>query len=91
LAQHKGSFSKVRTTSSSVLVNAPEAAEIARRAAAAGLSVSAFLRERALGLADKREEAEALRWVDELIDQMTRDVDETIEQVSATLARFRPQ
>ncbi|MBV8457587.1 MAG: hypothetical protein JO122_13340 [Acetobacteraceae bacterium] len=77
-----------RTTRLSVLVSAPEAAEIARRAEAAGLSVSAFLREQALGLANRREDAEALRRVDDLIDRMTRDVDEAIEQVTATLARL---
>lgn len=83
-----GASSNVRSTRLSVLASAAEAEEVARCAEAAGLSVSAFLRARALGLAGKREDAEALRRLDELIERMTRDVDEAIEQVTATRARL---
>ena len=78
----------VRTTRLSVLVSGAEAEAITQRAQAAGLSVSGFLREQALGLGAAPAEEAALRQVDELIDRMTRDLDGAIKQVKATLARL---
>ena len=78
----------VRATRLSVLVSESEAAEIAQRAEAAGLSMSAFLRNQALGLGGKAEEDEALRCVDALIDKMTQDVDAAIAEVGASVARM---
>lgn len=72
----------------SVLVSSPEAAQIANDAQAAGLSVSAFLRGRALGLAANRAEEEAMRQVDALLDKMSREVEGAIDQVASALARL---
>ena len=77
-----------RTTRLSVLVSDTEAEQITKQAEASGLSVSAFLRERALGLKNSREEEEALRQVDALIDKMAGDVESAIGQVASTLARL---
>lgn len=80
--------SPARTTRMSALVSDFEAAEIARRANAAGLSVSAYLRERALNLDDHAEDADALRQVDRMIDKMTADVDNAIGVLATTLRRM---
>ncbi len=78
-----------RTTRMSALVSDFEAAEIARRASAAGLSVSAYLRERALDLGDNAGDADALRQVDRMIDKMTADVDSAIGVLATTLRRMK--
>ena len=78
-----------RTTRMSALVSDFEAAEIARRASAAGLSVSAYLRERALDLGDNAGDADALRQVDRMIDKMTADVDNAIGVLATTLRRMK--
>jgi hypothetical protein len=73
----------------SALVSDFEAAEIARRASAAGLSVSAYLRERALDLGNSAEDADALRQVDRMINKMTADVDNAIGVLATTLRRMK--
>lgn len=77
-----------RATRLSVLVSDAEAEQITKQAQASGLSVSAFLRERALGLKGSREEEEALRQVDALIDKMAGNVESAIGQVASTFARL---
>jgi hypothetical protein len=77
-----------RTTRMSALVSDFEAAEITRRANAAGLSVSAYLRERALKQSESAEDVDALRQVDRMIDKMTSDVDKTIGVLATTLQRM---
>ena len=63
------------------LVSEDEAAAIAERAAAAGLSVSAFLRERAL-------DQESAARFDQLLDRMEADLDAATAAVDAALARM---
>lgn len=70
------------------LVSAPEAQRSTRHAAAAGLSVSAYLRDRALGLPDQPEEAAALREMDALIDRMEADLDRAVAELAAAMARM---
>ena len=79
-----------RTTRLTALVSETEAALIAKRAAAAGLSVSGYLRERALGASDNADadEAGALRQVDVLIARMEADLDRAATALSGTLARM---
>lgn len=69
-----------RSTRLTVLVNDREAAQIARQAAAAGLSVSAYLRDRALGVGAAPEASRdaALRQMDTLIARMEADLDRAI-------------
>ncbi len=75
-----------RSTRLTVLVNDGEAAQIARQAAAAGLSVSAYLRERALGIAAAPEASPeaALRQMDGLIARMEADLDGAIAALAQT-------
>lgn len=80
-----------RTTRLTALVSGPEAERIAGNAAAAGLSVSAYLRDRALGQSDKSDqgaEVAALRQLDALIERMETDLDSAISVLSATIARI---
>jgi hypothetical protein len=77
-----------RETRLTALVSAPEAERIARQAAAAGLSVSAYLRDRALGLSAQPDEAAALRQVDAVIDRMEADLDRAIAELAASMARM---
>ncbi|MGC8469292.1 MAG: plasmid mobilization protein [Acetobacteraceae bacterium] len=85
----------VRTTRLTVLVSAGEAAEIARRAEGAGLSVSAYLRACALGPAGEGngdrngEDAAALRHVDTLLGRMEADLDGALAALAASLAPTR--
>ena len=58
------------------------------QAAAAGLSVSAYLRDRALGVSANAGESAALQQVDALIDRIEADLDSAIAEVSATIARM---
>ena len=83
----------VRATRLTVLVSAAEAAEIARRAEEAGLSVSAYLRARALGPAaagraaeGTGEQAVALRHFDALLGRMEADLDGALTALAASLA-----
>jgi Mobilization protein NikA len=78
-----------RTIRLTALVSEAEAAEIARRAGAEGLSVSAYLRARALGGAGETEEDAALRQVDALIGRMEADIDGAIEVLARTNARLK--
>jgi hypothetical protein len=73
-----------RATRLSALVSADESAVIASRAEAAGLSVSAYLRERALG-----DDEEALRQVDMIIAGMEAALDGATAELAAVLARLR--
>jgi len=77
-----------RETRLTALVSAPEAERITRQAAAAGLSVSAYLRDRALGLSPRPDETAALRQVDALIDRMEADLDRAVAELAATMARM---
>jgi len=77
-----------RETRLTALVSAPEAERITRQAAAAGLSVSAYLRDRALGLSAQPDETAALRQVDALIDRMEADLDRAVAELAATMARM---
>jgi hypothetical protein len=61
---HLESARHIRLTA---LVSTPEGEQIAQRAAAAGLSVSAYLRDRALGLSAEPDEPATLRQIDALI------------------------
>lgn len=72
-----------RATRLSALVSADESAIIASRAEAAGLSVSAYLRERALG-----DDEEALHQVDTIIAGMEAALDGAIAELAAVLARL---
>ena len=78
-----------RTVRLTALVSAAEAAEVAKLAAAVGMSVSAYLRERALGggRSDTGEQA-AMRQVDAAIDRMEADLDSAIAVLSGTIARI---
>jgi len=79
-----------RTTRLTSLVSEAEAALIANRAEAAGLSVSAYLRDGALCASVKADtgETQALRQVDALIARMEADLDQAIAALSATIARI---
>jgi len=79
-----------RTTRLTALVSEAEAALIAMQAEAAELSVSAYLRERALGASAKADptETEALRQVDALVARMETDLDQAIAALSAAIARM---
>ncbi len=79
---------EVRTTRLTALVSEAEAAQVAMQAAAAGLSVSAYLRDRALGVSANAGESAALRQVDAFIDRIEADLDSAIAEVSATIARM---
>jgi len=81
----------IRAARLSVLVNGAEAEEIAHRAAAAGVSVSAYLRARALGDGVSEDEAAAMRAFDRVIDEMTARVDEANASLEAALARMETQ
>jgi len=77
-----------RETRLTALVSAPEAERITRQAAAAGLSVSAYLRDRALGLSAQPDEAAALRQVDALIERMEADLGRAVAELAATMAQM---
>jgi hypothetical protein len=77
-----------RTTRLTALVSEAEAEQVTRQAAASGLSVSAYLRDRALGVAPDARESAALRQVDAFIDRIEADLDSAIAEVSATIARM---
>ncbi len=79
---------EVRTTRLTALVSEAEAAQVAMQAAAAGLSVSAYLRDRALGVSANAGESAALQQVDAFIDRIEADLDSAIAEVSATIARM---
>lgn len=73
-----------RATRLSALVSVDEGAAIASRAEAAGLSVSAYLRERALG-----DDEDALRQVDMIIAEMEAALDGATSELAAVLARMQ--
>ena len=70
-----------RMTRLTALVSVGEAAEIGLKAKAAGLSVSAYLRERAL------DEANGEKF-DALLGRMESDLDEAIGSLDAVLGRM---
>ena len=84
-----------RTTRLSVLVSSSEAEEIAHRAEAANLSVSAYLRAQALtnNLADDAAagDPEALAVFDQIIDVITTRIDQANSSLEAALARLTPK
>ena len=79
-----------RTTRLTALVSEAEAAQITRQAEATRLSVSAYLRERALGASAEPDAGDqaALRQVDALIGRMEGDIDGAITAMLATIARI---
>jgi hypothetical protein len=70
----------------SVLVSRSEAAEISRLAGDAGLSVSAYLYSRALGIG--LGDAEAIMVFDKILDELTERVDEENAGIIASLERI---
>jgi len=74
-----------RATRLSVLVTSGEAEEIAHRAETAGLSVSAYLRAMALGDGASKEEQEAMRIIDRVLDEMIATVDQANTSLEAAL------
>jgi uncharacterized protein (DUF1778 family) len=82
-AAHSAAARRTRLT---VMVGPGESVLIARRAEAAGLSVSAFLRERALD-APAEDEA-ALRKVDLLVVRMEAELDDAVVELAAAMARL---
>ncbi|MEC4591903.1 hypothetical protein VPG91_12975 [Nitrospirillum amazonense] len=79
--------SQVRTTRVSALVNEEENAAISARADAAGLSISAYLRLRALDNSPNLT-PQALAEVDRLIASMETDLDTAMAALDATLLRL---
>jgi hypothetical protein len=79
-----------RTTRLSVLVSAPEADEIAARAKAANLSVSAYLRAQALASGGAGTEDDALAIFDQVIDTLATRLDAANSSLEAALARLTP-
>ncbi len=79
-----------RTTRLTALVSEAEAALIAKHAAAAGQSVSSYLRGRAVGASAEAEadESAALRQVDALVARMEADLEQATVALSAALARM---
>jgi hypothetical protein len=79
-----------RTTRLTALVSQAEAELIANRAEAAGLSVSAYLRDRALDLSADADtsDTEALRQVDVLVARMEADLDRATAVLAASIARM---
>jgi hypothetical protein len=78
------------TTCLTTLASEAEAALIANRAEAAGLSVNAYLRDRALDLSAESDggDMEALRQVDVLVARMEADLDRATAALAASLARM---
>jgi hypothetical protein len=72
-----------RVTRLTALVSGAESALISSRAEAAGQSVSAYLRDRALG-----EDLDALSKIDSIIEQMEGALDSANAEVAAVLARL---
>lgn len=80
--------SKVRDNRLTTLVSESEIKLIAEMAGAAGLSVSAYLRERALGPSADPMEVAALEKIDALIGGMERKLDEANAELAAALSRM---
>jgi hypothetical protein len=78
----------VRGNRLTTLVSDSENEAISKKAEAAGLSVSAYLRDLALGSSGDAGDEAALRQVDRLIDRMESDLDSAISELSAALARM---
>ncbi len=79
-------ISHPRATRLTALVSDEESAVIAKRAEAAGQSVSAYLRDRALG-----EDLDALSKIDSIIEQMEVALDSANAEVTAIMARLDAQ
>ncbi|TWB18827.1 hypothetical protein FBZ89_109213 [Nitrospirillum amazonense] len=79
--------SQARTTRVSALVSEEESSTITAKASAAGLSVSAYLRLRALD-DNSGVPAHALAQVDRLIAGMEADLDAAMAALDATLHRL---
>ena len=78
----------IRTNRLTTLVSDVESALIAKKAEAAGLSVSAYLRASALGTETSGGDEAALRQIDLLIARMESDLDGAVAEVNAALARM---
>lgn len=78
----------VRSTRLTTLVSDSEGEAIAKKAEAAGLSVSAYLRSLALGPEIDLDNEAVLHQVDLLIDRMERDLDGAIAGLAETIARM---
>jgi len=79
-----------RTTRLSVLVSNTEAAQIAARAEAAKLSVSAYLRAQALMSGASDNEPEALAVFDQVISDISTRIDAANASLEAALSRLTP-
>jgi hypothetical protein len=79
-----------RTTRLSVLVSNTEAEEIANRAKAADLSVSAYLRAQSLIASASENEPEALAVFDQIITDITSRIDAANTSLEAALSRLKP-
>jgi hypothetical protein len=84
----RAALQDARAARLSVLVNSAEAEEITRRAAAAGLSVSAYLRAAALSNAASPDEQEAMAIFDRLLDEINTTLDQANNSLEATLSRI---
>jgi len=82
------SNTEVRGTRLTTLVSNADGQMIARQAEAAGLSISAYLRDRALGIEPDAAEQAALRQVDTLIDRIESNLDSAVAELSAVMARM---
>jgi hypothetical protein len=77
-----------RTKRLTTLVTESEGNIIERLAQTAGLSVSAYLREKALGRMGDGDEDYALAEIDRLIEKIEADLDGAIATVNAVVARL---
>jgi hypothetical protein len=78
----------VRDNRLTTLVSDTEIKLISEMAAVSGMSVSAYLRERALGPSADPLEAAALEKIDALIGGMERKLDEANAELAAALSRM---
>ncbi len=69
------------------LVTNAEREAVRNRAATAGLSIGAYIRQRALNADTELSHEAALKHVDALIDRMEADLDSAIAALSATSVR----
>ncbi len=78
----------VRGSRLTTLVSDKEGQMIAWLAEAAGLSVGAYLRDRAIGVGPDAVEQAALCQVDRLIDRIEDNLDSAVAELSAAMARM---
>ena len=79
---------RLHTSRLTALVSDAESTLIAKKAEAAGLSVSAYLRASALGPETSSDDETALRQIDLPIAHMASDLDGAVAEVNAALSRM---